>query len=198
MVGNFFFTLPFIPGLTLWFVLILKSSHKILCDSPKRIKKASLHTMNALNKSSELWHTSVNRKARPVVEGEHDKSWNDHGVNVSKTQKFWVCSNSIENQNDRRRKIGQNWYWAHCLDLDLNDQKIICNCRCISGMLGTYSLPKMKKWKWNCKSQFEIILFIHFYPLFKNKHLDGVRGTLWINYNWLFSTTSNEINWHPK
>ena len=35
--------------------------------------------MNALNKSSELWLTSVNRKARPVVEGEHDKSWNDHG-----------------------------------------------------------------------------------------------------------------------
>ena len=31
-----------------------------------------------LNKLSELWHTSVNRKARPVVEGEHDKSWNDH------------------------------------------------------------------------------------------------------------------------
>ena len=36
--------------------------------------------MNALNKSSELWHTSVNHKARPVVEGEHDKSWNDHGT----------------------------------------------------------------------------------------------------------------------
>ena len=43
------------------------------------IEKASIYTMNALNKSSELWHTSVNRKARPVVEGEHDKSWNDHG-----------------------------------------------------------------------------------------------------------------------
>ena len=42
------------------------------------IEKASIYTMNALNKSSELWHTSVNRKARPVVEGEHDKSWNDH------------------------------------------------------------------------------------------------------------------------
>ena len=42
------------------------------------IKKASIYTMNALNKSSELWHTSVNHKARPVVEGEHDKSWNDH------------------------------------------------------------------------------------------------------------------------
>ena len=43
------------------------------------IEKASIYTMNALNKSSEWWHTSVNRKARPVVEGEHDKSWNDHG-----------------------------------------------------------------------------------------------------------------------
>ena len=43
-------------------------------------QKPSIYTMNALNKSSELWHTSVNRKARPVVEGEHDKSWNDHGV----------------------------------------------------------------------------------------------------------------------
>ena len=36
--------------------------------------------MNALNKSSELCHTSVNRKAIPVVEGEHDKSWNDHDL----------------------------------------------------------------------------------------------------------------------
>ena len=43
------------------------------------IEKASIYTMNALYKSSELWHTSVNRQARPVVEGEHDKSWNDHG-----------------------------------------------------------------------------------------------------------------------
>ena len=42
------------------------------------IEKASIYTMNALNKSSELWHTSVNHKARPVVEGEHDKNWNDH------------------------------------------------------------------------------------------------------------------------
>ena len=46
------------------------------------IEKASIYTMNALNKSSELWHTSVNRKARPVVEGEHDKSWNDHGASL--------------------------------------------------------------------------------------------------------------------
>ena len=43
------------------------------------IEKASIYTMNALNMSSELWHTSVNHKARPVVEGEYDKSWNDHG-----------------------------------------------------------------------------------------------------------------------
>ena len=48
------------------------------------IEKASIYTMNALNKSSELWHTSVNRKARPVVEGEHYKNWNDHG-------KVYIC-----------------------------------------------------------------------------------------------------------
>ena len=41
-------------------------------------EKASIYTMNALKKLSELWYTSVNHKARPVVEGEHDKSWNDH------------------------------------------------------------------------------------------------------------------------
>ena len=40
--------------------------------------------MNALNKSSELRHTSVNHKARPVVEGEHDKSWKDHGWHTTK------------------------------------------------------------------------------------------------------------------
>ena len=57
---------------------ICEISHKKLCDSSIMIKKASNYTMNALNKSSELWHTSVNRKARPVVEGEHDKSRNDH------------------------------------------------------------------------------------------------------------------------
>ena len=50
------------------------------------IGKASIYTMNALNKLSELWHTSavhVNRKARPVVEGEHDKSLNDHGMKLN-------------------------------------------------------------------------------------------------------------------
>ena len=57
------------------------SSHKILCDSSIMIEKASIYTKNALNKSSELWHTCINRKARPVVEGEHDKSWNDHDAN---------------------------------------------------------------------------------------------------------------------
>ena len=45
--------------------------------------------MNALSKSSELWHTSVNRKVIPVLEGENDKSWNDHGPDslVIKTKK---------------------------------------------------------------------------------------------------------------
>ena len=62
------------------------------------IEKASIYTMKALNKSSELWHTSVNRKARPVVEREHDKSWNDHaprddrGIETSKiTDEIWIC-----------------------------------------------------------------------------------------------------------
>ena len=41
--------------------------------------------MNALNKSSELLHTSVNHKARPVVVGEHDKSWNDRAFTHEKT-----------------------------------------------------------------------------------------------------------------
>ena len=51
------------------------------------IEKALIYTMNALNKSSELWHTSVNHKARPVVEGEHDKNWNDHDT----TYVFTFC-----------------------------------------------------------------------------------------------------------
>ena len=45
--------------------------------------------MNALNKSSELWHTSVNHKARPVVEGEHDKSWNDHVCTYLSEEMTW-------------------------------------------------------------------------------------------------------------
>ena len=60
-----------------WSVKFLYTS--LYTWSDLMIKKASIYTMNALNKSSELWLTSVNRKARPVVEGEHDKSWNDHG-----------------------------------------------------------------------------------------------------------------------
>jgi hypothetical protein len=43
------------------------------------IEKASIYNKNALNELLELWHTSVNRKARPEVEGEHDKNWNNHG-----------------------------------------------------------------------------------------------------------------------
>ena len=52
------------------------------------IEKASIYTMNALNKLSESRHTSVNRNARPVVGGEHDKSWNDHGKIETKQQYF--------------------------------------------------------------------------------------------------------------
>ena len=41
-------------------------------------KSLDLYYQCLKNKSSELWHTGVNRKARSEVEGEHDKSWNDH------------------------------------------------------------------------------------------------------------------------
>ena len=55
------------------------------------IEKASIYTMNALNKLSELWHTSINHKARPVVEGEHDKSWNDHGSDFNLIKQVETC-----------------------------------------------------------------------------------------------------------
>ena len=45
--------------------LILNSYHKILCDSSIMIEKVSIYTMNALNKSSELWNIISGRKARP-------------------------------------------------------------------------------------------------------------------------------------
>ena len=54
------------------------------------IEKALIYTMNALIKSSELSHTSVNCKARPVVEGEHDKSWNDHGLVIVHENRFEI------------------------------------------------------------------------------------------------------------
>ena len=51
--------------------------------------------MNALNKLSELWHTSVNLKARPVVEGEHDKSWNDHGPYLLSLFVFFLVAQGL-------------------------------------------------------------------------------------------------------
>ena len=51
----------------------LNSSHKFLWDSSIMIEKASIYTMNALNKSSELWHTSSNRKVRQGI-----NSWSNY------------------------------------------------------------------------------------------------------------------------
>ena len=69
-------------------------------------RKASIYTMNALNKSSELWHTSVNRKARPVV-GEHDKNWNDHGASfesvVSSLSRWELIQKKPLNNNPIKR-----------------------------------------------------------------------------------------------
>ena len=76
---------------------------KYLWDLPQKIvwqfnndRIASIYTMNALNKSSELWHTSVNRKARPVVEGEHDKRWNDHGWYILMIMQCRICRFRIQ------------------------------------------------------------------------------------------------------
>ena len=49
--------------------------------------------MNALNKLSKLWRTSVNRKARPAVEGEHNKSWNHGSIPVLSFSYFVILSN---------------------------------------------------------------------------------------------------------
>ena len=50
-----------IRGLALSKQNICEISHKKMCDSSIMIKKASNYTMKALNKSSELWHSSSGR-----------------------------------------------------------------------------------------------------------------------------------------
>ena len=49
MVGGLFYTLPSIAGLTSWFVLILHSSHKILCESHVAKKSAWFDNRDLLN-----------------------------------------------------------------------------------------------------------------------------------------------------
>ena len=46
---------------------ICEISHKKLCDSSIMIKKASIYTMNDLNKSSEVWHSSSGCTGRPRI-----------------------------------------------------------------------------------------------------------------------------------
>ena len=70
------------------------------------IEKASIYTMNALNKLSELWHNSVNHKARPVVEGEHDKSWNDHGNTKDHLKFLGYFSGDSISKTDNKQLAG--------------------------------------------------------------------------------------------
>ena len=95
MVGKVFIYIYLIPGLTLWFVLILNSSHKILCDSTIMIEKASNYTMNALNKSSELWHSISGRKARPYRSVSVKKTSSDHEFTHAP---FKVCSSNFRSR----------------------------------------------------------------------------------------------------
>ena len=76
------------------------------------IEKASIYAMNALNKLSELWHTSVNCKARPVVEGEQDKSWNNHGLPVFCTIPFFVNFNFRNDNFHIFRSSGMGGVWG--------------------------------------------------------------------------------------
>ena len=62
------------------------------------IEKASIYTMNTLNKSSEIWHTSGHLKARPVVGGAHNKNWNDH-VSACLSPKTGFAL-AVKNKND--------------------------------------------------------------------------------------------------
>ena len=73
------------------------------------IEKASIYTMNALNKSSELWNTSGNRKARPVVGGEHEKKWNNHGYVSEPTKEILetFCVVALFELNTSIAKMGK-------------------------------------------------------------------------------------------
>ena len=83
-------------GLPLWFVLILNSSHKILCDSSIMIKKALNYTMNAVKKS-ELWHSSSGRKARPHIGAFLYKNSRDHGQkSLKKIGRFKTLKGNFE------------------------------------------------------------------------------------------------------
>ena len=66
MVVKFLIQKRYIHGLALPKQNICEISHKKLWQFIND-RIASISTMNALNKSSELWNSSNNRKARPVV-----------------------------------------------------------------------------------------------------------------------------------
>ena len=54
----------------------------------------------------------MNRKARPVVEGEHDKSWNDHGCTLICffTQYFF----KTRVQMHENKSFSSEWISNHC------------------------------------------------------------------------------------
>ena len=80
-----------IRGLALSKQNICEISHKKLCDSSIMIEKASNYTMNALKKSSELWHSSSSRKARPRIGAFLYKNFSDHGYYFLSREK-WISN----------------------------------------------------------------------------------------------------------
>ena len=84
---------------------------------------------------------------------------------------------------------------SHCLDINLKDQKpfLLMHSRHARNLYNS-KIKMIFEIAWTL---FEIILFIHFYSL--NKHLDGARSTLNINFlKGLIFITSNEYIWPHK
>ena len=73
-------------GLALSKQNICEISHKKLCDSSIMIEKASNYTMNALNKSSDLWHSSSGHKARPHIGAFLYLNFNDYGIRIRRNK----------------------------------------------------------------------------------------------------------------
>ena len=100
------------------------------------IEKASIYTRNALNKSSEFWHTSVNHNARPAVEGEHDKSWNDHElycINELLANDVLLVSKLLLDNEEALwpPKIGDKSFWlflSYLITTVFLTQKSDCTC----------------------------------------------------------------------
>ena len=94
---------------------ICEISHKKLCDSSIMIEKASYYTMNALNKSSELWHNSSSgRKARPHIGAFLYKNFTNHGCIILEFEistPSYIGFGELEICVHKHEQHWQVWIW---------------------------------------------------------------------------------------